>query len=94
MRDLKIINHIGKKQYNVNKFNFYPLGNLPGGGGKKVKKFLDAEEVSQICNVKKSRAYAIMKQINEEYKKKGYMTIRGKVNSKFLCERFGIDEHI
>lgn len=60
-----------------------------------MKKFLDADEVSKICNVKKSRAYAIMKKINDEYKEKGYMTIRGKVNSKFLCERFGIeDEHI
>lgn len=55
-----------------------------------MKALLDAEEVAVICKIKKSRAYAIMKLVNDEMKEKGYITIRGRVNSEYLFKRLGI----
>ena len=54
--------------------------------------FLTVEEVSAICKVKQKKAYNIMKEINDEMKKKGYIVIRGRVNRKFFNEKLGISE--
>ena len=56
-----------------------------------MNKLLNADEVAEICKIKKSRAYAIMKIINEEMKGKGYIVIRGRVNSVYLFKRLGIE---
>jgi hypothetical protein len=56
-----------------------------------MNKLLNAEEVAEVCKVTKSRAYAIMKLVNKEMKDKGYITIRGRVNSVYLFKRLGLD---
>ena len=49
-----------------------------------------ADEVSELLNCRKSTAYKIMRQLNNELKEKGYMTISGNVNRAYLFERMGI----
>ncbi|MGL5050615.1 MAG: transcriptional regulator [Cetobacterium sp.] len=55
-----------------------------------MNELLRVEEVIEICSVKKCTAYKIMKTVNDEMKKEGYMTIRGRVNREFLFKKLGI----
>lgn len=59
--------------------------------GKVVKgmneKFLEVGDVMQILGISRSAAYKLMRQINSELEKKGYIVIRGKVSKKYFEER-------
>ena len=55
-------------------------------------KILTAEQVADLCKVKIGKAYQIIREINEELKKEGYITIRGRVNKDYLLKRLGIKE--
>ena len=59
--------------------------------GKVVKgmneKFLEVGDVMQILGISRSAAYNLMRQINSELEKKGYIVIRGKVSRKYFEER-------
>lgn len=48
--------------------------------------FYDSEDVSQIYSCSKSYAYKIIRMMNKELKKEGYITINGKVPKKY-CEK-------
>ena len=48
------------------------------------KYLLTAEDVSRLLGVKIGMAYKIIRECNEELKAMGKLTIRGKVNKKFL----------
>jgi DNA-binding transcriptional regulator GbsR (MarR family) len=52
------------------------------------EKFLKVDDVMQILGISKSAAYKIMRQMNDELLKKGYVIIRGKVSRKYFEERF------
>lgn len=54
--------------------------------------FVGAKEVAEICQVGLTKAYDIIKNLNMELEKKGFMTLRGKINRKYLLERFKIEE--
>ena len=60
--------------------------------GKVVKgmneKFLKVEDIMEILGISKSAAYKLMRELNEELVKKGYIAIRGRVNRKYFEERF------
>lgn len=49
---------------------------------------IGVKEVREILGVGESLAYKIMKQLNEELEKKGYLVIRGKIPREYLEERF------
>lgn len=51
-------------------------------------KFLNVDDVMQILGISKSAAYKVMRDMNNELKKKGYVIIRGKVSRKYFEERF------
>ena len=51
------------------------------------KRFLDAKYVSEIMECSQGQAYKIIRQLNDELKEKGYITLAGKVNSKYFYER-------
>ena len=59
--------------------------------GKVVKgmneKFLEVRDVMQILGISRSAAYKLMRQINSELERKGYIVIRGKVSRKYFEER-------
>lgn len=50
--------------------------------------FLTALELSEVLGISKPYAYRIIRQLNEELRKQGYLTIRGKINRKYFYERF------
>ena len=55
------------------------------------EKFLEVGDVMQILGISRSAAYKLMRQINSELEKKGYIVIRGKVSRKYFEERiYGI----
>lgn len=49
---------------------------------------INAKEVMKILMVGESKAYEIIRQLNEELTAKGFLTVRGKVPYKYLNERF------
>lgn len=51
------------------------------------KRFLNAGDVAAEMECSKSAAYTIIKQLNDELKEKGFITIHGKVNAKYFYER-------
>ena len=55
-------------------------------------KILTAEQAADLCKVKIGKAYQIIRELNEELKKEGYITIRGRVNKDYLLKRLGIKE--
>lgn len=55
-------------------------------------KYLGVAEVQQLLKVGKSKAYAVIRELNAELGKQGYMTISGKIPEKYLMERFYLDK--
>lgn len=53
-----------------------------------IKALLSADDIITILGVKRSRAYAIIKSLNEELAKEGYYTVSGRVNKAYLYEKF------
>ena len=51
------------------------------------KKFLSANEVAIYLDVSVSMAYKVIRQLNDELKNAGYITIAGKVNRAYLETR-------
>ena len=51
------------------------------------KLYLNASEVMQLHGVSQTRAYEIIRTLNAEMDKKGYLTIHGRVNRRYLLER-------
>lgn len=49
--------------------------------------FMGVDEVATELEVSKSFAYKIMRELNTELKKKGYLTVSGKVSRKFFMEK-------
>ena len=52
------------------------------------EKFLKVEDIMEILGISKSAAYKLMRELNDEIVKKGYIAIRGRVNRKYFEERF------
>ena len=50
-------------------------------------RFIRAEDVAQELNVSKPYAYKLIRQLNEELKVKGFITIAGRVNRQYFYER-------
>lgn len=51
---------------------------------------LGVNEVSKLLDIKKSRAYKVIRDLNAMLKKQGKYTISGKISKKFLLENLGI----
>jgi len=49
---------------------------------------IDAAEVAKILDVSKTYAYKVVRELNDELKSKGFITIAGKVSRKFFEEKF------
>ena len=57
--------------------------------------FVTAEELAQMLEISKPYAYKIIKQMNNELREKGFITISGKVSRRYLEEKFyGMGEDI
>ena len=50
--------------------------------------FVTAENVAKDLGVSKPFAYKLVRKMNEELNKKGYITVAGRVSRKYYDERF------
>ena len=50
--------------------------------------FLKATDVAEVMNVSVPYAYKLIRQMNDELKAKGYITMRGRIDSKYFYEHF------
>lgn len=51
-----------------------------------------AKEVSELLQCSRSMAYRVIKNLNDELEKNGFITIKGRVSKSYLCERMGIED--
>ena len=54
--------------------------------------YIKVQEVMKILDVKETKAYKIIKELNQELEKKGYITVAGRVPRKYFFERCGVVE--
>ena len=55
---------------------------------------MDVHDVKKALNIGDSKAYEIIKKLNDELKEKGFVTVRGKVPTKYFNERtYGLGEN-
>lgn len=50
-------------------------------------KLMRVEEVAEVLEVSTSFAYKVIRQLNDELKAKGYITISGRINREYFYER-------
>ena len=51
------------------------------------KSFMTVEEVAAELRVSKSKAYQIVRELNAEMQKQGYLTVAGRVNATFFRKK-------
>ena len=51
------------------------------------KSFMTVEEVAAELRVSKSKAYQIVRELNAEMQKQGYLTVAGRVNATFFHKK-------
>lgn len=56
------------------------------------KIFLNVEEVAKELGVSKSYAYKVVKQLNQDLKKQGYLTVAGRVNAQYFHKKVCYNE--
>lgn len=49
--------------------------------------FLEVTDIMDILKVQKSKAYKIIRQLNDELEEKGYFVLQGKVPKKYFEQR-------
>ena len=49
---------------------------------------MTVEEVATELRVSKSKAYQVVRELNTELQKQGYMTVAGRVNTTFFHKKF------
>ncbi len=50
--------------------------------------FITAAEVAKIMGISKSKSYQIVREMNKELKKQGYLTIAGKYPIQYFKQKF------
>lgn len=53
----------------------------------KKELFVKAEEIAEELGVSKPYAYKLVREMNEELKKKGFLTIAGRVSRRYFEEK-------
>ncbi len=51
------------------------------------KIYMTVQDVADMLGISKSKAYEIVRQMNQELQEKGYLTVAGRVNSKYFHKR-------
>ena len=54
---------------------------------KKVKRFLNAQDVAGCMDISISKAYKIIRSLNDELERSGFLTVSGKVSRQFFEEK-------
>lgn len=53
--------------------------------------YIFCKEVMEILNVKEAKAYKIIRQMNDELEKKGFIVVAGRVPRKYFFKRVGVE---
>jgi len=53
--------------------------------------YLTVDQVMKILGISSSKAYQVMRGLNNQLKAKGYIVISGKVPVKYFCEHYYAD---
>ena len=56
------------------------------------KMFMEVQDVIEILNISEGKAYEIIRMLNAELKEKGYIVVRGKVNTKYFFNKLIYNE--
>lgn len=65
---------------------------MKGEENLQSKTFISVQEVAEELGVLKSYAYRVVKQLNEELKQKGYLTVAGWVNAQYFHKKICYNE--
>ena len=57
------------------------------------KNFMTVDEVAEELLISKSKAYEIVRQLNAEMRKQGYLTVAGRVNTTIFNKRVCYSEY-
>ena len=57
---------------------------------KELTRTITAKQVQAICGVSETKSYLIIKELNDELKEQGFITIRGKVLRSYFNKRIGV----
>ena len=52
-----------------------------------ANQFMRADEVAKELEISRSYAYKLIRQLNQELKERGFLTIAGRINRDYLRER-------
>ena len=52
------------------------------------RRFVGAEQIAKELGISKSYAYRLVKELNEELRGKGYLTIPGRASRRYFEEKF------
>lgn len=52
-----------------------------------ANQFMRAEEVAKELGISKSFAYKLIRQLNQELREQGFLTISGRINRDYFLER-------
>lgn len=50
--------------------------------------FYTAQEVAELLGVSRGQAYKVIKNLNEQLAKKGYIVVSGKIPKKYFAEKY------
>lgn len=53
---------------------------------------IGVNEVEEMLGVAESKAYEIIRNLNKELNREGYLTVRGRVPESYLKKRYKLDE--
>lgn len=56
------------------------------------KLFYTKDDICGILGIADSKAYKIIRQLNDELESKGYITVRGRVPAEYFQKRFNINK--
>lgn len=60
-----------------------------------TKQVLTAKDIAEMCNISEGKAYAIIRQLNDELKAKNYLVFRGRVSRAYFMEKmYGMKEDV
>ena len=95
--EIKIICKISENdvRFYICQYRVYEEINIQNTGGTDYAEqiILKAADICELLEVKQTSAYEIIGNLNKELEEQGYLTLRGKVPTKYFVKRFyGVED--
>lgn len=52
------------------------------------QRFLFEQDIEKILNISRASAYRVIKELNAELQKQGYLTVAGRIPTKYFYQRY------